>query len=364
MIALYMRISNQDVNGSIANQRMLLRDFIGKTPEFARCKITEFTDDGFTGTNFARPGVQQLIEAARCGRIQCIIVKDLSRFGRNYIEVGDYLEQKFPAWGVRFIAPGDNYDSARRGNTPTDSAFRNLIYQIYSQDLSVKCRSGKDAATKRGKIISPYPAFGYDKDKNDRHKLVPDPIDAPIVLRIFNLAEQGHSVPAIAKLLNAENIPTKQMSKHRKGFTKKWGRGSGWNNSAVRDILQNECYTGKWIYGKTRTVRVGARAVKKQPRSKWIIVPGALPAIITEEQFAAVQAKLKTGTKKRTAGKSVTIPPPAEKPPTTQKCAAQIQAAKIELWERCHNKLITRQEFMAENERLNTSIQKRPSLRI
>jgi len=349
-IALYLRISNEDTTGSITNQRALLREFVKKTPDLANCKTIEIIDDGHTGTNFARPGAQQLIEMAKAGLVQCIIVKDLSRFGRNYIEVGDFLEQKFPAWSVRFISIGDNYDSARQSN-PLDSAFRNLIYQIYSQDLSVKCRTGKDSATKRGKIITTYPTFGYSKDENDRHKFVLDPIDAPIVKRVFDLAEQGNSIPAIAKILNADGTPTKQKSKHRKGFTKNWGISNSnnhWTNAAVRSILQNECYTGKWIYGKTRTTRVGARTIKKVPRCEWLIVPNALPAIVTEEQFAAVQAKIKTTAKKRPAHKPPIIPLPTE---NTEKHInpQKHMATKMALWERYHNKTISQEEFIKES---------------
>jgi len=303
VIAKYLRISDEDIDldgtvkqesNSIVGQRALLDSFISKMPEFEGCEVIEELDDGRTGTNFSRDGASRLIELAEQGKVQCIIVKDLSRWGRNYIEVGDFLEQKFPAWGVRFISIGDNYDSAKLayGTSGIDVAFRNLMYDLYSQDLSVKCRSGKDAATKSGKIICTYPTFGYDKDKNDRHKFVIDPIDAPIVKRIFDLAEQGHGVAEIAKMLNAEGVPTKQMSKHRKGFKHKWGRGDLWDNSAVLDTLRNENYTGKWIYGKTRTVQVGSNKTKRVPRSEWIVVPNAIPALVTEEQFAIVQAKL------------------------------------------------------------------------
>jgi len=317
VVAKYLRISDEDIDigrmdeqhpkdatsldgltkqesNSIGGQRALLDDFISNVPEFAGCEVIEALDDGRTGTNFSRPGAQQLIEMAEQGKVQCIIVKDLSRWGRNYIEVGDFLEQKFPAWGVRFISIGDNYDSAKLnyGTSGIDIGFRNLIYDLYSQDLSVKSRSGKDAATRAGKIICTYPTFGYDKDKNDRHKFVIDPIDAPIVNRIFDLAEKGKSVADIVKILNADDVPTKQISKHRKGYKFQWGRGDLWDNSAVLDTLRNECYTGKWIYGKTRTTHVGSRKTKKIPRSEWIIVPNAIPALVTEEQFMAVQEKL------------------------------------------------------------------------
>ena len=306
VIAKYLRISDEDVDldgmikqesDSISGQRDLLDSFISKTPEFDGCEVIEALDDGRTGTNFSRAGAQHIIEMAQAGKIQCIIVKDLSRWGRNYIEVGDFLEQKFPAWGVRFISVGDNYDSAKRGHGTSgmDIAFRNLIYELYSQDLSVKCRSGKDAVAMSGKILSTYPTFGYDKDKNDRHKFVIDPIDAPIVKRIFDLAEEGHRVTKIAKILNADNVPTKQMSKHRKGYKTKWGRGDCWDSSAIVDTLRNECYTGIWIHGKRRTVEVGSRLTKKTPRSEWIIIPDAIPVIISKEQFTAVGEILDAG---------------------------------------------------------------------
>ena len=156
----------------------------------------------------------------------------------------------------------------------------------------MKCRSGKDAATKSGKIIATYPTFGYDKDPNDRHKFIIDPLDSPIVKRIFDMAEEGYSVAEIAKIFNAEGVPTKQMSKQRKGFTKQWGRGDLWDNSAVQDTLRNECYTGKWIYGKTRTVQVGSHKTKRVPRSEWIVVDNAIPRLISDEQFTAVGGKL------------------------------------------------------------------------
>ena len=303
VIAKYLRISDEDTDldglakqesNSIIGQRALLDNFISQIPEFAGCEVIEALDDGYTGTNFLRPGAQRLIELAQQGKVQCIVVKDLSRWGRNYIEVGDFLDQKFPLWGVRFISVGDNYDSEKVNHSTSgiDIGFRNLIYDMYSQDLSVKCRSGKDSATKSGKILCTYPTFGYDKDKNDRHKFVIDPVDSLIVKRIFALAEQDNSVADIVKILNAENVPTKQMSKHRKGFKMKWGRGDCWDNSAVLDTLRNECYTGKWVYGKSRVMEVGSKKTKRVPKSEWIIVPNVIPVLIPEKQFASVQAKL------------------------------------------------------------------------
>jgi DNA invertase Pin-like site-specific DNA recombinase len=289
-------------SNSIGNQRAYLDDFIAKIPEFAECEIIEALDDGRTGTNFLRPGVQRLIEMARSGRVDCIVVKDLSRWGRSYLDVGDFLEQKFPEWGVRFISINDNYDSAALNGTTggIDIAFKNLIYDLYSQDLSVKVRSGKNTAAKSGKICASYPLFGYDKDPADQRQLIIDPLDSLVVKRIFDIAEQGSGVAEIVRILNAENVPTMQESKHRKGYKTNWGAGKYWGTWVVSRIVKDERYTGKWIWGASRVTELGSHNGKPVPRDEWIIVPGAIPAIITEEQFERVQKKLALKSKPKT----------------------------------------------------------------
>lgn len=313
-IMKYLRISQEDIDldgsdkyesNSIVSQRGLLDDFIAKMPEFQDCAVVETLDDGRSGTNFNRPGIMRLLEMAQSGDIDCIVVKDLSRFGRNMLEVGDYLEQIFPAWGVRFISVNDLYDSAASSSKTgvIDLAFRNLIAELYSQDLSDKVRSAKNSATKSGKIITTYPSYGYDKDKNDHHKFVIDTDAALVVKKIFDLAEQGISIAEIIRTLNTENIPTKQMSLREKGFTVKWGRGDCWSSYAVGKILRDERYTGKWIYGQTRLPYVGAAKAKPVPRSEWIIVPGAIPAIISEKQYQRVQEVLERSSKRKTTSR-------------------------------------------------------------
>jgi len=309
VVAKYLRISEEDIDldgiekfesNSIRNQRALLDEFIKKTPEFSGCDVIECLDDGKSGTNFSRAGAQRIIELAKNGKIQCILVKDISRWGRSYLEVGDFLEQKFPAFGVRFISLGDMYDSAKLGNATggIDMAFRGLIAHLYSQDLSDKVRSGKNAAAKNGKIVTTYPTYGYDKDTNDYHKFVINPDESAVVKRIYNLAEQGASVASIVRKLNADNVPTIQTSKQQKGNGAKWGRGDCWGRWIVNSILRDEKYTGKWIWGKTRVAELGGKKRLSAPRSEWIIVEGAIPAIITEEQFANVQEALQKHTKK------------------------------------------------------------------
>jgi len=302
-ILKYLRISAEDIDldgfdkyesNSIVYQRAYLDDFIGKVPEFDGCTIIEECDDGRTGTNFDRPGVQRAIEMAKTGDVQCIIVKDLSRWGRNHLEVGDYLEQKFPAWGVRFISINDMYDSNNLNGATggIDIAFRNLVYEMYSHDLSEKVRSARLSAAKSGKQCCSYPFYGYNKDPNDPRKLVVDEQSATIVRKIYDLAEQGYTGSQIAAALNSEQIPTPQQRQTRYGAKRKWTKREAdfWSDSQPTKILSDERYTGKQIFGKMRVTEVG-RNNKRQavPKEDWVIIPGAIPAIITEEQFKAVR---------------------------------------------------------------------------
>jgi DNA invertase Pin-like site-specific DNA recombinase len=301
IIAKYLRISAEDIDldgfdkfesNSIANQRALLDDFIGRIPEFAGCEVIETLDDGRTGTNFLRPGVQKLIEMAQSGKVQCIVVKDLSRWGRNYLEVGDFLEQKFPAWGVRFISLNDCYDSAKLNGATggIDIAFRNLIYDLYSQDLSEKVKSAKISAAKSGKYTNGLSFYGYVKDPDDPRKLVIDEKTADVVRRVFDLTAQGLTPNRIAKILNDERVPTAQDRKVELGEKRRWrlDDGSFWYGSVIANIVRDERYTGKLIYGKSRSIEVGSKGKQQRvPKSEWIVVPDAIPAIVSEEQYKA-----------------------------------------------------------------------------
>ena len=260
-------------------------------------------DDGYTGTNFSRPGVQALIEAAQAGKVQCIIVKDLSRLGRNYLEVGDFLEQKFPAWKLRFISLGDMYDSSKTAGG-INMAFRGLISQMYSQDLSEKVRSSKNAASRSGKIITSHPTYGYNRDSNDRHKLVINPQEASVIKKIYDLYEQGVKFTEIAKTLNAESIITPKESRMAKGYAANQAHNYIWAAEAISSILRNEKYMGKWVYGKSRVVELGSKRTVSVPESEWIVVDDAMPAIISTEQFARVQELIKCKTKRTGAAKT------------------------------------------------------------
>jgi DNA invertase Pin-like site-specific DNA recombinase len=306
-IAKYLRISAEDIDldgfdkyesNSIQNQRALLDDFIGRVPEFAGCEVIEELDDGRTGTNFSRPGVQRLIELAKKGKVQCIVVKDLSRWGRSYLEVGDYLEQIFPELGVRFISLNDAYDSAtlNGGVAGIDIAFRNLIYEMYSQDLSEKVRTARISAAKSGKVTASYAFYGYIKDPKDTRKLLIDEPSADVVRRIFELAAQGNTPNQIAKMLNDEGVQTAQQRQKNLGSKRKWTNGdvNYWYGSVVSIITRDERYTGKLICGKTQVLGVGETKRKRLPKSDWIVVPGAIPAIITDEQFKAARGNIES----------------------------------------------------------------------
>jgi len=310
----YLRISSEDIDldgldkyesNSISHQRALLDDFISKMPEFENSEILEAVDDGRTGTNFNRPGVQNLLDLAQRGKIHCIIVKDLSRFGRNYLEVGDYLEQIFPVWGIRFISINDMYDSAKHNGATggIDIAFRNLIAEMYSQDLSEKVKSARTTISKGGKTCASYSFFGYCKDPDNHHKLIIDEPAAEIVRLIFNLREQGMTSPKIASKLNRDGVPTANERKKEKGAKRDWqrnGKVNMWESGFITRILNDERYTGKHIYGKTKRVEIGKMATKAVPQSEWIVVPDAFPAIITDEQFARVRDIISKNTKAST----------------------------------------------------------------
>jgi DNA invertase Pin-like site-specific DNA recombinase len=309
VLAKYIRLSSEDLDtgeggkdesNSVVNQRNLLDDFISRTPDFIGCEILEFCDDGWSGTNFNRPRVQELLKLAEAGKIHCIVVKDLSRFGRSHIEVGDYLEQILPNWGVRFISVNDAFDSNKyRGITGgIDIAFRNLIYDLYSRDLSEKVRSARITQAKRGEFTSPYGFYGYIKDKADKHRLVIDEEAAQIVRTVFDWADQGHSTTEIARKLNDGKVPTPQMRKKALGVNRRWhmSRDSNfWDGKRIYMILCDERYTGKLVACKHRRYEVGKVQAELLPASEWIVVPGVIPAIVSHEQFARVRENLRRG---------------------------------------------------------------------
>lgn len=308
VIALYIRISVEDVDmrldgknesNSVANQRDLLRSYVENRLEFRGCEIVELCDDGYSGTNMNRPAMTKLLEKVKAKEVDCVIVKDFSRFGRDYLVVSDFVDQIFPFLGIRFISLGDGYDSAKMdGKTSgVDIAFRNVIYGYYSMDLSLKVKSGKLTKAKNGDFLSPFAPIGYRKDKKDKNKLLIEPQTAEIVRRIFRMAGMGMSVLQITHLLNAEKIPTPSQLQNQHGNYHKWWDGIGgidlWHDTTVLRILRDERYLGKVIYGKRYRPEVGNHKTIKSSRIDWVIVEQKHEAIISEEDFNAAKTNLK-----------------------------------------------------------------------
>lgn len=298
LLARYIRLSREDEkeseSNSIANQRELLKNFVESSPDLSQYEAVEFCDDGYSGTNFDRPGVIALLEEVRAGNIRCILVKDLSRFGRNYIEVGDYLEQIFPFLGVRFISVNDRFDSSDFEGTTggLDVGFRNLIYALYSKDLSQKVRSAKKTRMEKGEFIGSHAPYGYAKSPENRKQLVIDETAAATVRRIFAMAHEGKNAVRIAAALNAENIPTPCAHQRLMGCDRKYNVIEGknhWHNTTVLTILHDERYTGKMVSGKKRSPVVGSKRGERVPKDRWIVVPNTHEAIVSEELFASVQ---------------------------------------------------------------------------
>ena len=294
VIALYIRLSIEDYkydSMSIENQRLVLNEYAAGMPEALNSEVLEFVDNGYSGTNFERPQVQKLIEMVRENRIDCIIVKDFSRFGRNSIETGYFLERVFPLFHTRFISISDDYDSNNyKGDTGgMDVAFKYLISEYYSRDMSIKTKSAKYAKMQRGEYQSTICPYGYRKSADGR--MEPDPEAAAVVLLIFQLAAEGKNAPSIAKELYKRGIPTPAEYKITKGQkTHDVSRTHGiWCDSTIVRYLADERYTGTYIIGKRAVLEVGGNNSRFKDRSRWYIIPDHHPAIVDKVLFDKVQ---------------------------------------------------------------------------
>lgn len=306
-IAVYMRLSKtnkkaKEGRGSISTQRVLIRKYIAS--RFSCCQIIEYQDDGFSGTDFNRPGVQHLLEDARNKKFDCVVVKDFSRFGRDYMEVGAYLEQIFPFLGIRFISINDHFDSASvQGNVfDMDMNFKNLLYDLYSKDLSQKVKTSLQARKESGKYVSANAPFGYEKAPDDRHMLIICEDEAKVVREIFSMALQGMTSSQMAKKLNKENIPTPVEFKIRKGKTSRKPKETRfyWSSSVICSILRNRVYAGDVEYGKTERKQVGGCNVLKA-REEWKVIRNHHAPIITRQDFEEVQKSRGKSHRKRKA---------------------------------------------------------------
>ncbi len=306
-IAKYLRLSDadgdlnrggKDESNSIVNQRNLLDSFIQQKEDFSNAAVLEFCDDGWSGKNFERPAVTEMLSQVKQGKIQCIIVKDLSRFGRDYLTVGNYISSVFPFLGVRFIAVNDGLDSARPGDVDSlDTSFKALLYDLYSRDLSRKVKSAKRLRAKRGDFVAPFAPYGYQKDPQNHSRLIIDPPAAETVRRIFRLIANGHSAVQIAKLLNSESIPTPMLYKRAAGCSRsRWPsvrEDNFWTGHSVAKILRDERYLGMNIYLKRERDIVGSTHTVKVCQENRIKVAHAHKGIVTQDEFDRAQAALR-----------------------------------------------------------------------
>lgn len=303
---LYLRLSRDDgdkeESNSITGQRELLRDYIRNRPEFHEYAVR--IDDGFTGSNFERPDFKKMMEDVKEGRTDCIIVKDLSRFGRNYLDAGEYIEKIFPFLGVRFIAVNDNYDSLAGKNASDDLIipFKNLINEAYCRDISVKVRTQLEIKRKSGQYIGAFAVYGYMKDEADKNRLVVDEYAADVVRDIFKWKLEGMSPQDIAARLNQSGILSPMEYKKSLGmkFTTSFKANpqAVWSANAVLRILKNSVYIGVLTQGKETTPSYKVRKRVTKPEDEWTVIPDSHEAIIRREDFESVQKVLSLDTRR------------------------------------------------------------------
>ena len=294
--ASYSRLSREDGDKiesySIRNQKDLIADYASQ--KGIRI-VEEYTDDGYSGVNFERPSFQRMIEDVKKKKINCIIVKDLSRLGRNYIETGRYIERIFPFLGVRFIAITDHYDSADESGDADQIIipFKNLINDAYCRDISIKIRSQLDVKRKNGKFIGSFAAYGYLKDPNDKNHLIIDEYAAEIIRTIFGLKLNGLSSQRISEKLDEMNIAPPLEYKRKCGLNFNSGFRSGrnpkWTVVTVNRILHNELYVGTMVQGKNRKINYKVKESRPIEETDWIRVPETHEAIIQKPIFDTVQ---------------------------------------------------------------------------
>ena len=282
-VAIYIRLSREDgdkeESDSVGNQRKLLMDFVNKHEDFLLYDI--YIDDGFTGTNFNRPDFQRMIADIENQKVNCVIVKDLSRFGRDYIDTGRYLERVFPELGVRFISVTDNIDSLEHVYDML-LPIKNIFNEQYARDISNKIQATVKSKQKAGEFIGAFTSYGYKKSPANKNQLIIDEYASEVVKRIFNMYVQGIGKQSIAKILNSEGIlcPSeyKQLNGENYKNCNRLEKTSYWTYSTINSLLKNEVYIGNMVQGKKhQRMRSKQRPVEKE---KWIRVENTHEPII------------------------------------------------------------------------------------
>jgi len=307
---LYLRLSKEDgdkeegdksESNSISNQRFIIEDYLLENSEIHLEDI--YTDDGYTGTNFNRPNFIRLIEDIRIGRINCVIVKDLSRFGRNYVEAGQYLEVFFPVMQIRFISVVDNIDSYLYPSSMNNISvpFKNVMNEEYCRDISNKIKSTFSLKRENGEFIGSFALYGYKKDPQNKNKLLIDDEAAETVKMIFKLFLQGQPIFGISTKLNELGIPNPSKHKKAKGMKYKSPRyktsDGFWTTSTVRYILKNRMYIGDMVQGRREKISHKIAKIRNVKEENWIIKENTHEAIIDKVTFFNIQEMLKRDTR-------------------------------------------------------------------
>ena len=301
---LYMRLSVEDndklESDSIKNQRELLRAYAESHPELE--VVDEYVDDGYTGTNFDRPAFSRIMQDCEAGRINCIVVKDLSRLGRNFIGMGKLMERVFPQKGIRLIAINDNYDNAKENSAADDVVvpFKNLLNDSYSRDISTKIRSQLAVKCRRGEFIGNYAPYGYQKDERNHNHLVVDDYAASVVRDIFQWRMDGMSAQRIADKLNHSGVLSPSEYKRLAAGTYRSGFRSGekakWQATQIIRSRTNEMYLGTVVQGKRQKDNYKVKKIRDVAPENWIRVRETHEAIITQQLFDTVQEVIKLDT--------------------------------------------------------------------
>ena len=287
---LYLRLSREDEqknneSNSITNQRMITTEF---AEQWEIPVVKEYVDDGESGANFDRPGFKEMIADIKAGVINCVIVKDLSRFGRSLSEGGKYIQELFPVWGVRLCAVIDGMDSSKGADAFEDTtvALKNMMHEYYVKDISKKIKTSFQTKMKNGDYIGNHAPFGYMRDPENKGHLIVDETKADIVRLIYRLTIDGMNAVAIAKYLNACDTPASGNGLNNQD----------WNRAMVAAILRNEVYIGNMVQGKTKKVSYKSKKTKAVDPKDWIRVEGTHEAIIGRQTFDYVQDLLEMAT--------------------------------------------------------------------
>lgn len=293
-VGLYIRLSREDgdkeESSSVTNQREILKRYVSEQENFFIVK--EYVDDGYTGTNFDRPGFKRMIEDIEAGIIDTVITKDLSRLGRERLGVGHYTEIYFPEHNVRYIALLDNIDTYFDAGMNDMAPFKGVINDMYVRDISKKIRSSLIERKKAGNFLGVTAPYGYEKDSNNKFHLVINEKEAEIVKRVFRLYLEGNGLTRIAQILTKDGVPVPGESRNI-GKTRKTALYSSWKQTTIRRILDNRVYLGELVQFKRRKINYKSKRRITVPEEERYICKGTHEAIIDEESFNAVQNILK-----------------------------------------------------------------------